>query len=159
VIPHSIHWLVGSLVWIGGIYASVSVRYLDFSGGHTVCGPWGCGGTIEDLTAMHAAWAVVMMPPVFFVIRGKRQFGRWSLRIGNVALLSAIVVFLAVVMHTLLVWIPSTPEHLRGYYWQRIGFVIANMVDIPLIQLAIAGIAIRIANLGPRSVRRVLEDA
>lgn len=159
MIPRSIGWLFGSLAWIGGIYASVSLRYLDFSDGHTVCGPWGCGGSIEDLAAVHAAWCVAIMPLVAFIIRRKKQIDRWSSRFGNIALFSAILVFLAVNLHTLLVWIPATPEHLRGYFWQRIGFVIVNMVDVPLIQLAIAGIAIRLANLGPRSIRRVSENA
>jgi len=150
MVTRSTRWLIGLLAWTGSIYGMLSLRHLDLAHGHTVCGPWGCGGSTEDLLAVHAAWGVVLALPTGFLIFRKEKIGWWSFRFGAIALFSAATGLVAIALHTLVVWLPAAPEYLHGYYWHRFGFVVVNMVDLPLLQLAVAGIVVLRAGSGAR---------
>jgi hypothetical protein len=47
-------------------------------------------------------------------------------------------------------WWPVASEWQRSFVWQRVGFVIANQVDLPLIELILTGMCLL---TGARSAR------
>lgn len=143
-------WLIGSLAWMGSLYAALSLRHLDLPHGLTVCGPWGCGGSTEDLLAVHTAWGVMLAPPTVFLVSRKGKLGRWNCRFGAIALFLAAAGLMAIALHTLFLWLPAAPEDMHGYHWQRFGFVVVNMVDLPLLQMAVAGSVVLLAEAGAR---------
>jgi len=59
-------------------------------------------------------------------------------------LLGAIIGLLTIVVYQRLIWLPAASDFQRPYFWQRCGFVIATSIDLPLLQLLLAGIALRL---------------
>jgi len=146
----AVRFVVMSLSWGAGIFAMLSLRHLHFAQGHTFCGPWGCGGRTEDLVAAHAAWCVALISPVVILVPKRSRARSWHTRFGAVVFCLATAGVVAVMLHTWLVWLPAATEYQRGFVWHRVGFTVLNMVDIPIIQLMLAGSLVLLMNLRVR---------
>jgi len=146
----AVRFVVMSLSWGAGIFAMLSLRHLHFAQGHTFCGPWGCGGRTEDLVAAHAAWCVALISPVVILVPKRTPARSWHTRFGVVVLCLATVGVASVVLHTWLVWLPAATEYQRGFIWHRVGFAVLNMVDVPLIQMMLAGSLVLLMKLRVR---------
>jgi hypothetical protein len=100
---------------------------------------WGCGPPVQALLACHGFW-VVNMAALFWVNHAWLPL-HWERRLANLGLMIALVGFAAVAGHTMLFWYPHAADTVRPYVVQRYLFSIATLVDAPLVQLTVFGIA------------------
>jgi len=104
---------------------------------HSICGPWGCGPPISSLVAIHGFWLLLLAPPaavaaVRLPTRPVRTIGGWLLAI-------AVLAIAAVAMWQAVEWLPRFSAQEPTYYWRRVAFVLATLVDWPLLQAAFCG--------------------
>jgi hypothetical protein len=66
-------------------------------------------------------------------------------RIGVNLVLLAVAVLTMLIVYQLLVWRPQASEWQRPYFWQRFGFSIATTVDVPVVQVLLIGLAMRLS--------------
>ena len=136
------------VTWSIALGATLSIASWPGDWGHGVCGPWGCGPPLQALVACHAAWLVVLFPPTLWI----RMRGSFALcrRIGWLVLAAGVLGILGLSLRESLTWLSHSDELHRSYWPQRIGFVLITLVDVPLVQLALAGVAL-LTKRGDRS--------
>ncbi len=134
----------GIVAWSGLLLGSLSIATLPGDWGHAFCGPWGCGPTIQALVACHLSWLIILLPAAVLFARSSRISPQLVRRTGTMLLLGAIIGLLTIVVYQRLIWLPAASDFQRPYFWQRCGFVIATSIDLPLLQLLLAGIALRL---------------
>jgi hypothetical protein len=130
--------LAGIVAWGIALTATLSIARLPGDWGHGVCGPWGCGPPLQALAACHLSWLVVLLP-----LAGVSQ--TWLSRrqqrvLGIVGIMSGFVGMIGIATHEYCTWWPAVNEWQRGFFWQRVGFVIATWVDLPLVELILVGL-------------------
>lgn len=131
--------LILPTLWGMLVFVALQTKLLVPGPELSICGPWGCGPETGALLAMHSLWLAVLVPPlIYFPLRMNLSCKSiYRLAMGLVA-------FGAVGMSTIiawqwLVWLPRAGAWSKDYIWQRCGFVIATMVDFPLIPAVILG--------------------
>jgi putative copper export protein len=134
---------VGAIAWSGLLLGSLSIARLPGDWGHAFCGPWGCGPSIQALVACHLSWLVVLLPAAFLFANSSRVSPELVRRVGTLLVLAAIIGLLTIVVYQRIIWLPAASDFQRPYFWQRCGFVIATSIDLPLLQVLLAGIALR----------------
>ena len=89
----------GILTWGILLWGSLLVVKLPGDWGHALCGPWGCGPSMQALIGCHLAWFVLLAPPVVLLARraGARRAG-WALTAFG------IVAVVCVIGYQRLVW-------------------------------------------------------
>lgn len=140
--------LGGIVVWGLFLTATLSVANWPGDWGHGICGPWGCGPPLQALLACHLSWLVVLLPlagvlRLWLPCRQQRV-------LGMIVLVAGCVGMAGLVAYELGAWWPAASEWQRRFFWQRVGFVIATQVDLPLIQLILTGMCLL---TGARSAR------
>jgi len=129
------------LLWIGGwalaSHAVLACGFLPVDLGHGLCGPWGCAPPLQALAAMHAFWAVTLVPLTAWALpllspRNLRVVGAFVVGLG-------LGVLGIVVVRELVVWLPSVPPEFQRYFPQRLLFVVATTSDVPVVQAMVAG--------------------
>lgn len=132
---------IGLVGWAALLYGALTLRRVPGEFSYLICGPWGCGPSLQSLVACHTFWLVLIGPPLWVV------GGRWSLSGLRLATAGIWFVVIAGVLVTciwqIVTWIPSFPggtELAWQNYWQRCLFVLATMVEVPLLPLAIASL-------------------
>ncbi|TWU24304.1 hypothetical protein Pla52o_22310 [Novipirellula galeiformis] len=133
-IPRVIECLLVPLIWYGGVLAALSVHGNVLVNDHSLCGPWGCGPTSDALLAVHLAWFAAIWPPLLYIPWRRSWDRNVTARIGLGLVSISLTMIVGVCAWQWLVWRPETSEFLRGYIWQRCGFVLANASDWPLVQ-------------------------
>lgn len=134
------HWASGLVAWAAALIATLSIANLPGDWGHGVCGPWGCGPPLQALAACHAAWIVLLLPPTLwmrwrFSVGLRRQVGWFVLGIA----LAGIV---GLGLRESFTWLSQADEWHRPYFVQRIGFLLVTLVDVPLVQFVVVGVAL-----------------
>ena len=140
-------------VWAAALWGALRVTRLPGYWGHSICGLWGCGPPLQAIVGWHLAWVVVLAPlalgwgPLHSLPGYRlRRFGM-ALAIGGAALI------VGVAIHERISWWPAVSPLQQSYYWQRVGFVIATNVDLPMLQLVVFGLIIdlrgRFVEAGP----------
>ena len=126
-------------LWGTACLGVLRLQDLTYEFGHGICGPWGCGPPMQALLACHGFWTVNLAALLW--VNHEWLPLRWERRLANLALLIAVAGFAAVAGHLMLFWYPHAAETVRAYVVQRYLFSIATLVDAPLVQLSMFGIA------------------
>ena len=105
---------------------------------------------LQALAALHGFWIMMLMPPVWWLLRHSPPGALRRLGMALTAL--AILGHGMVVAHTLLVWLPEEPAGRSPYVGHRILFVLLTLSDIPLLQLTAAGVVCWLAGRHKKTV-------
>lgn len=93
---------------------------------------------LQALVALHGLWFLVLLPPAVWAAR------RWPaprLRlIGSTLVAIGALGLVIVAAREAATWLPSLPDDHARYFPHRIAYVVATLTDVPLTQLALAGI-------------------
>lgn len=89
------------------------------------------------LAALHCFWALMIAPPTIWACR--RLPRAWLHRLGLGLALLGLLATVGVLAWDLSRFLAESPEYWR-YVGQRILFVLATTVNVPLVQLTLAGI-------------------
>lgn len=151
---------VAAAAWAGGLLGVLSLQYLPdrFFGEHSVCGPWGCGAPPPALLACHGFWLVLFAPATIFAARRLRPRAVW--RSGAALVLLACVGLVGVGVWQALTWWPAVDNSLHKFAVQRYLFVLATLVDVPVLETLLAGVTLWWAGLWrerPAAAARTLE--
>lgn len=126
-------------VWAIALFGTLQIHRASGLMGHAICGPWGCGPPLAALVGYHAFWLVLILPVA--MIAGRRLSGRTVHVLGKTLVaigLVGAVVLLAV--DGVQFWQSSGKPQ---YLLQRGLFRLVTFVDIPLMQLGLAGWLLR----------------
>jgi len=124
--------------WGLAFWATLQISTIKLPGTHAVCGPWGCGPPSEALVACHGAWLVLLAPLAWMATRRLSMEQLWWLALGLV--IFGGVGIMTVVAHERLTWFADASEWHRAYFWQRCGFRVVTMTDVPLLQALLLGL-------------------
>lgn len=135
-----LRWLSGLVAWAIALVGTLSIANWPGHWGHGICGPWGCGPPLHALVTCHSAWVVVFLPPTIWMrrrcsVQRCQQVAWMLLSVGIVGLLT-----LAAREST--DWLAHADDLHRRYLPQRLGFALVTLVDVPLMQVVLAGVAL-----------------
>jgi hypothetical protein len=93
---------------------------------------------LQALVALHGLWFLVLLPPAVWAAR------RWPaprLRVVGSTLVAIGALGLVIVAaREAVTWLPSLPDDQACYFPHRVAYVVATLTDVPLTQVALAGI-------------------
>ena len=135
----NLFWLIA---WATALYGALSVSNLSGDWDHSVCGPWGCGPPIQALVGCHLAWIVLLSPLALSVGPMRNIPAGNRLRIGKALICVSMLLLGGVVAYQTLAWWPNVSEWQQRFLWQRLGFVIVTTVDVPMLQILVAGVTV-----------------
>jgi len=145
-------WLTA---WTAAIAACLSIRSWPGNWGHWLCGPWGCGPPLQALVACHSAWLVLLLLPAVVLSRYQWPSPAALRKLGTFLICVAIAVLGLIVARQRLDWWNAAQGPQQEYFWQRCGFIVATTVDMPVVQMLIAGTYLLITS--PRASRAPIE--
>ena len=128
------------LAWAWTLFGVLSIANLPGNWGHSVCGVWGCGPPLQALISCHLAWLVVLGPLAELVTRSSPRPSDLRLQLGKLLCLISTLLLLAIVVYQLATWWPAVSELQQSYFWQRCGFVIVTLVDVPILPMLVVGL-------------------
>ena len=128
---------IGLCVWAAMLWGVLRVANLPGDWGHGICGPWGCGPPLQALVACHGFWLVLTLPIVCMLISGLSP--HWRIRLGVGLFLTGVAGLTAIVVYQAVVWLPDALPFQRAYFPQRCLFVLATLVDWPVVPLLLSG--------------------
>jgi len=132
-------WGLLLLLWGCCLYGVLRVTEIPGNWGHWICGPWGCGPRLQALVACHGFWLVLLVPAA--IVLNASLPARHVQLIGILlAGLGAVAVVLVVVIQGL-TWLPEAQRPL--YFGQRVLFMIATTIEIPMLQFFFTGLLLR----------------
>lgn len=128
--------------WAAGLFGVLSLQYLPdrFFGEHSVCGPWGCGAPLPVLLACHGFWAVLFAPSVVYAAWRLEPTTVWRWGVSLLGL--AGIALAAIAVWQALSWWPQVDSLQRQYLVQRYLFVLATLVDVPVLEMLVAGVTL-----------------
>ncbi len=142
------------LAWFLTFRASLSIANWRGDWGHGICGPWGCGPPLQALVGCHTAWLVFLLP--LALIATNSLAPKLRNLIGLVAVVFAVSGLLGVVGYEYSTSQRASVEWRQNYFWQRVGFSVITLVDLPLLELLLAGLIMTIRL--PRFLTRDVAD-
>lgn len=151
-----IGWGIKILFWCGLMWGALQVQKLEI--GHALCGAWGCGPPLEALLAMHLFWLSFLVPPVVLVLR-HWKFSNKSMKLaGWLTIAIAVAGLVAFLFYD---WSIHHTYYEAGYWWQRYALSLASLVEVPILQTLLLGIATVATGkfLSPKQApRQVVQD-
>ncbi len=125
------------LVWGLMLFGTLQVGKSAGDWGH-LCGPFGCGPPIKDLVAWHGFWMVVLVLPTWLCVRhlSARTLRRMGLALGLAGLLSLAGIVTWEAIH----WLPQVSPGYRSQFVLRCLFVVALLVDLPIVQATLCAV-------------------
>jgi hypothetical protein len=143
MLRHPILLGIVSIVWVGTLYGLLSVHQISADLGHDICGPWGCGPPLQALVGWHGFCLVAAAFPVGIAVTHWPKRRLWGIGVGvfSAGLIGVLVIFgLSCVSASQAVSSGQPP-----YLIQRFGFNLATFLDVPLVQMVLAGGVMMIA--------------
>lgn len=132
--------LAGSLLlWGSAVFGALELRNLPVDFGHGICGPWGCGPPLQVLLACHAFW-IVNLTAVFWICASRASAASLS-HLANAAIFAGVAGLVGVAVWQQFWWWPRVSEWARPYVVQRYVFTLATLVDVPIIEILLFGVA------------------
>lgn len=133
-------------VWFALMQLALMLGGLQTPWSSALCGPWGCGATLESLVAYHLFWVAVFSWPVWLLRQHANPSVHAQMRKLALGLLFGMV--LASMAYTLLVWLPGARSERQAYVLQRVGYDLVRNVDVPLAGLLLVSVVppLRAAN-------------
>jgi hypothetical protein len=152
---------LAAAAWAASLFGALALQYLPdrFFGEHSVCGPWGCGAPLPALLACHGFWLVLFAPATIFAARRLGPRAVW--RVGAALVALAGVGLMSVGVWQALTWWPAVDNSLHRFASQRYLFVLATLVDVPVLETLLAGVTLWWAGIGrerPAVVAQRLES-
>lgn len=142
-------WLysLAAVAWCGAIWGTLQLQHLPSDSAHSICGVWGCGPPLPALLACHGFWvALLAFPTAVLCIHVPAQRLR---KLGLFLVLAGIAGLLGVAAWEGVQWWPRASVLQRQYVIQRYLFSVSTLVDLPLVQVVLAGLACLVrANAG-----------
>jgi len=124
--------------WGAALFGVLQLYRLPDTTGHSVCGPWGCGPPVQALLACHGFWLVLFSLPTGLLCR---RLDAPVLRKAGLILLACGILGLAgIAVWEGTHWWPRASEFHRHYIVQRYLFVVVTLVDVPVVEITIAGL-------------------
>ena len=130
------------LAWVFAFRASLSIVKWHGDWGHGICGPWGCGPPLQALVGCHAAWLVFLLPLALMATNSLTPKRR--IFVGRLVVLFAVSGLIGVVAYEYSSLQRASAEWGRNYFWPRVGFAVITFVDLPLLELLLAGLIMTI---------------
>jgi len=126
------------LIWGAALVGALSIADWPGNWGHGVCGLWGCGPPLQTLVACHLSWLVFLVPPALWgrVLLHARQ----RAIVGWLAIGGSAVGLLGVAVYEWMTWWIAASDWQREFFWNRVGFSIVTQIDLPFLELLVAGI-------------------
>ena len=149
VTPGRVAGVAGVAVWAATLLGVLKLRHAPGLGDQYYCGVWGCGASTGALSAVHAAWAVVLVPAA--VLRARRVPRRLAVRLGIAACAAGLLAAALYTAWDVWAWLAPPTAMKRRFVWHRVGFTLLNQTDVPLLPLALAGLAVAGAAVTRRS--------
>ena len=134
-------WLAARIALWGAALAGVlRISSMSLAADHGICGPWGCGPPLNALIACHGFWIVLLLPLAVMLVRHRsartvRAVGLVSASVG-IATLSIIAIW------EWTHWYAIASDWQRGYLVHRYLFSIVTLVDAPVTEITLIGIAL-----------------
>ena len=136
--PESRRAFVAFIFWGAVVFGVLQVHRLPAFTEPSICSPaWGCGPPLNALISYHGFWLVLFASPIWLMSRLltiKRLHA-----IGSLLATLGVVAVIAVVIWQAINWLPTASEFQRGFFIQRCLFKVAVMVDVPTVQVLLAG--------------------
>ena len=130
------------LIWGGSLLGALSLHHVAALDQGSVCGPWGCGPPNSALIAIHASWAIALWPPLFWL--GWRYDTSVSRRLSSASCLIGLLGIAGIVFWQFYDWLPQ--QRTSDYIVQRCGFAVMTAIDLPVIELLVGGIVLKVAS-------------
>lgn len=125
------------VAWVGLLFGLVQFAQADFDLPHGICGPWGCGPRSEALLGLHGFWLALLMLPAALAMR---YLSRRNLRAASlVALVIGLGGMAGIAVWEAVSYLPTVAPGMPSYFWRRVVFRLAVLVDVPLGQMAVLG--------------------
>ena len=145
-------WLAAKIALWGAALAGVlRISRMSVAADNGICGPWGCGPPLNALIACHGFWIVLLLPPTVMLLR--RGPARTVHAVGLVSTSIGIATLSVIAIWEWTHWYAIASDWQRGYLVQRYLFSIVTLVDVPVIEitlLGLAGLAVTARAHGPR---------
>lgn len=125
--------------WGVALFGVLQLYRIPADAAHSICGPWGCGPPIQALAACHGFWLVLFSLPTGLIC--DRIDPRTLRRIGLLLVLLGIAGLAGIAVWEAVHWWPRAGEFQRQYIVQRYLFVVATLIDIPVVEVSLAGLA------------------
>lgn len=142
------------LLWILAAWGVLKVHELQFASSCDICGPWGCGPPVQALIAIHGGWAIFLLPAAY--LASLKCSSKQLQRIGFGLILVGVIGIIGVGIYQSMTWLQVTRPSLRQYFFQRWGFSILTLTDIPILQSVLFGTillsASRVKKQAPESI-------
>ena len=113
------------------MYGVLQMHYLHTGWGHSVCGPWGCGPSLEALLGYHGFWFLLGVPGVLWA--WQNLAASRPVLVGKLLCLLAAAVLTVWAAVDAAQWWTASPSHFRGLVVQRFLFTVVTMVNVPLL--------------------------
>jgi hypothetical protein len=128
--------------WAAALFGVLSLQHLPdrFFGDHSVCGPWGCGAPLPALLACHGFWLALFLPATIYIAR--RMSPQTVCRLGAGIVGLAGIGLVSIGVWQALTWWPHVDRSLHRYAFQRYLFVVATLVDVPVLETLVAGVTL-----------------
>lgn len=125
--------------WGGALFGVLQLYRLPNDPNHSVCGPWGCGPPVQALAACHGFWLVLFSLPTLLLCRRLDSATiRWT---GLLLFACGILGLAGIAVWEGTHWWPRAGELQRHYIVQRYLFAVATLVDVPVVEIVLAGLA------------------
>lgn len=128
--------IVAIVVWAAALFGTLQIHQYPNLFGHSVCGPWGCGPPTSALVSYHGFWFVLILPAAWILSQLLSASTTHKLGLG---LLLASVAGIAALL--LLEGLDNSAA--EQYLLRWCLFRVATFVDVPLVQLGLAGLLMR----------------
>lgn len=135
-------WGLLLAAWVVTLRAVLSVSQLPGDWGHSVCGAWGCGPPLQAIVGCHGSWIVFLAAPAALIVQWATP--RRVASVGKALLLLGALGCLLVAAYEAVTWLPQVEAWRRAYYLQRILFVVATLVEVPIFAAMAWGLALSV---------------
>ena len=141
----TLRFIVAAALWGAAMLGALHVHRAQTGWSHIVCGPWGCGPPAEALLACHAAWLLILTPIVGQLLKSLPSS---AIRlVANSAVMLGVTGLIGVGIWQYFTWWKPASEWARDYAVQRYFFSLVCLIDFPIAQLLLSGVALRIGSI------------
>lgn len=126
--------------WLAAIAGSLQMHKLSGWMTHSICGPWGCAAAPESLIGYHLFIGLLAIPMAVllsFVLPKP-----WRKLLGWLLLGTGLFGIATLAGYGAIDWLDLATPTQRQYTVQRAGFVMITTPDYPVMQTALAGLAV-----------------
>jgi hypothetical protein len=95
---------------------------------------------VSALISWHGFWLLLVAPIVGLTVRGCST--KWLRRVGLAVTSVGLLALVAIAVWQAVTWLPQVTEGQPTYFVQRYLFKVITLVDVPVIPITLAGLAV-----------------